>query len=353
MGNPPATLPTPNYSGAVISYLTPGTYVSEVISDTGLSQWGVFTATYNTPTNTQITFDVLDNSDVWITSVVSGDDLDAKGVDATTYPEIKLKATLTSSDPLTTSMLSDWTVSYVMGPSAPSGLTAQYANSQIDLAWNNVAGEDGYKIERKIGAGGTYGQIDTTGMDITVYTDTAISGGTTYYYQVRAYNAGGNSGYSNEASATTGMIVTTTNWTDLLQGKRTNMGQAIAFVKFDMKTLGGTTRWKRFRIDKFVHIQDQNILIPDNKIEVQVWMENNNNNGHFDVRDKLISRGYFTNDTCWLNMKRHQITTQSKTYYIVYKLANDIGGGQKAGVRVADDSYFEFEGADITVLGVE
>ncbi|MGH7597289.1 MAG: fibronectin type III domain-containing protein, partial [bacterium] len=90
-------------------------------------------------------------------------------------------------------------------PPAPSGLTATtVSNSRIDLAWtDNATTETGFKIERKIGAGGTYTQIDTVGANVTSYASTGLTGSTAYYYRVRAYNVSGNSAYSDGANATT------------------------------------------------------------------------------------------------------------------------------------------------------
>ncbi len=90
-------------------------------------------------------------------------------------------------------------------PAAPSDLTATaVSSSQIDLSWtDNATNETGFKIERKIGAGGTYGQIATVAAGVVAYSDTALVVNTTYYYRVRATNAGGDSAYSSEANATT------------------------------------------------------------------------------------------------------------------------------------------------------
>jgi len=90
-------------------------------------------------------------------------------------------------------------------PIAPSSLSAApVSSSQINLGWtDNADNETGVKIERKTGAGGTYAQIATVGANVTSYGDTGLAAGTTYYYRVRAYNALGNSPYSNEANATT------------------------------------------------------------------------------------------------------------------------------------------------------
>ena len=93
----------------------------------------------------------------------------------------------------------------VTAPSAPSGLSATAVSiSQINLAWtDNSNNEDGFRIERKTGAGGTYAEIATVGAGVTTYQNTGLAASTTYYYRVRAYNAAGNSSYSNEANATT------------------------------------------------------------------------------------------------------------------------------------------------------
>jgi len=90
-------------------------------------------------------------------------------------------------------------------PKAPSNPAATVvSDSQIDLSWqDNSDNETGFKIERKTGAGGNYQQIATVGANVIKYSDTGLSGDTTYYYLVRAYSDSGDSSYSNEASATT------------------------------------------------------------------------------------------------------------------------------------------------------
>jgi chitodextrinase len=91
-------------------------------------------------------------------------------------------------------------------PAAPTGLTAgAVSSSRIDLAWTDNSGnESGFKIERCQGAGCTdFEQVATVGANATSYEDTELSASTTYRYQVRAYNGGGDSDYSNIAEATT------------------------------------------------------------------------------------------------------------------------------------------------------
>lgn len=91
---------------------------------------------------------------------------------------------------------------------APLWLTATVAASPnnintINLAWDNVTNETGYKIERKKGVSGTWSQIGTPGIDVVTFSDTTCGTGTQYFYRVRATNAGGDSVYSAEANATT------------------------------------------------------------------------------------------------------------------------------------------------------
>jgi len=91
-------------------------------------------------------------------------------------------------------------------PSPPTNLAVTpISASQINLSWtDNSSGETGFRIERKMGSGGTYSQIAIVKADVTSYSNTTGLGeATTYYYRVWAYNPGGNSGYSNEANTAT------------------------------------------------------------------------------------------------------------------------------------------------------
>jgi hypothetical protein len=91
-------------------------------------------------------------------------------------------------------------------PTAPSNLVATgVSSSQISLTWaDNSGNEDGFRVERCQGAGCTnFTQIAQLGLGVTSYNNTGLVASTTYRYQVRAFNAGGNSPYSNISQATT------------------------------------------------------------------------------------------------------------------------------------------------------
>ena len=90
-------------------------------------------------------------------------------------------------------------------PIAPANLAATAVSySQITLTWTDSDNEAGYQIERCEGEGCTdFLQIGTTNANVTSFINTGLNPATSYTYQVRAYNAIGDSPYSNPASAVT------------------------------------------------------------------------------------------------------------------------------------------------------
>ncbi len=91
-------------------------------------------------------------------------------------------------------------------PAAPTNLVATVVSkSQINLAWiDNATNETGFRIERCKGTTCTnFTLIATVGSNVTSYANTGLSANTTYRYRVYAYNASGNSAYSNIVKATT------------------------------------------------------------------------------------------------------------------------------------------------------
>jgi uncharacterized repeat protein (TIGR02543 family) len=88
-------------------------------------------------------------------------------------------------------------------PLAPTGLTAIAGNGQIDLAWNGVSGTVTYSVYEGT-ASGSYGltPIATVIGTTNSFTATGLTNDVTYYFAVKASNAGGNSSFSDEVSAT-------------------------------------------------------------------------------------------------------------------------------------------------------
>jgi hypothetical protein len=91
-------------------------------------------------------------------------------------------------------------------PAAPSGLTATaVSRSQINLSWTDNSGnESGFRIERCKNPNCTnFVQIAQVGANVTAFADTTVNRNTAYNYRVRAFNAAGNSAYTNTAGAKT------------------------------------------------------------------------------------------------------------------------------------------------------
>ena len=85
-------------------------------------------------------------------------------------------------------------------PAAPSSLVAtRRAGGPITLTWtDNASSESGFAIERSPD-GRTFTQIATVGPDVSTYVDSTPGVPKNSYYRVRAFGAGGYSGYSNTA----------------------------------------------------------------------------------------------------------------------------------------------------------
>jgi fibronectin type 3 domain-containing protein len=89
-------------------------------------------------------------------------------------------------------------------PNAPSGLTATATTpTQVNLAWaDNSTNENGFAIEQSTD-GVNFAQVGAANVRATAFSVVNLQPSTTYTFRVRAFNAIGNSGYSNLATATT------------------------------------------------------------------------------------------------------------------------------------------------------
>jgi subtilase family serine protease len=89
-------------------------------------------------------------------------------------------------------------------PAAPTGVSASAGNAQVTLSWQASSGATSYNVYWG-GASGAEGAVPAMRMSGITTTSAMIAGlnnGITYYFQVRAVNAGGTSAASSEVSAT-------------------------------------------------------------------------------------------------------------------------------------------------------
>ncbi len=88
----------------------------------------------------------------------------------------------------------------VAPPNAPT-LSGQPADGRVLLSWSSALGAMRYQVKRSQTAGGPYAVL-AANVQAAQYIDTAVMNDTTYYYVVAAANTLGESGDSNEVTAT-------------------------------------------------------------------------------------------------------------------------------------------------------
>ena len=84
-----------------------------------------------------------------------------------------------------------------VAPSAPTGLTPTAGNAQISLNWSAVSGASSYNVKRSTTSGG---EATITSVTVNTYTDTGLTNGTTYYYEVSALASCGSHPESTNSS---------------------------------------------------------------------------------------------------------------------------------------------------------
>jgi hypothetical protein len=219
---PTAAAPGNEVSGFVAS----GSYLSAVITATGLyGNWGILT--YTTTLNGQtLTVDVLKGSDNSLISsnVSSGANL---ALSTATYPSLKLRANF-SGNGTETPYLNDWSIAYsydIAAPTVPVSVTvSSLTSSAATLTWPSStdadSGVSGYQVQRAtevsgipgtwVTPGGTCAGTVTPASPNVSCSDSGLTANTKYYYRVRAFDAIPNySAYSGGADATGGAITYT------------------------------------------------------------------------------------------------------------------------------------------------
>lgn len=127
-------------------------------------------------------------------------------------------------------------------PAAPTNLVATAITSgQIDLNWtDNADNETGFKIERKTGSG-SFAEIASVGAGIAYFSNSGLAASATYSYRIYAFNASGNSGYSNEATATTLSPELISYYVDANSGNDSNNGLSPATAWKSLVKVNATT----------------------------------------------------------------------------------------------------------------
>jgi glucose/arabinose dehydrogenase len=107
--------------------------------------------------------------------------------------------------------ITDWVFTPLTVPAAPTGLQSQLAGYTAastsavaitnQLTWTAAAGAAGYRVERKLGAGGTFAEIGA--VTVPTFGDSGLAPGSTYFYRVRGTNPVGAGPFSAEFSVTT------------------------------------------------------------------------------------------------------------------------------------------------------
>ncbi len=90
-------------------------------------------------------------------------------------------------------------------PAAPAGVVATAGDAVVDLDWADNAESDlaGYNVLRSTTPGGGYVQVNGSLLAASLFSDSSVTNGTTYYYVIEAVDLVGNvSGSSAEVSAT-------------------------------------------------------------------------------------------------------------------------------------------------------
>lgn len=167
-----------------------------------LSRSGEWTSRINGMTH----FTISANSVNFVTSPTLGYTVSGQVFSGDMAEVLIYERPLTSGERDTVGFYLNTKYNFLAVPEAPTNLTAKaISTNQISLVWSNppTAATAKLKLERKLGSGGTYAEVATLERSGS-YIDSGLAASTEYFYRVRASNYAGDSGYSNEASDTTG-----------------------------------------------------------------------------------------------------------------------------------------------------
>ena len=150
-------------------------------------------------------------------------------------------AAMDSSDEGTQSAASSATTQPSASLAAPANPSAQaVGQTEINLTWDTVSGATGYAVYRGTSAGGPYTKIATPTQNS--YSDTGLTPGTTYYYQVAATDSSGEGTRTAEFSAATAAQLPA-------PGNVTAQAQGPNSIQLTWDAVGSATGYRIFRSD--------------------------------------------------------------------------------------------------------
>jgi len=122
-------------------------------------------------------------------------------------------------------------------------MTTAVTSAQVDLAWtDNSANEDGFVIERSDDGGTTWNQAGQSAAGVATFSDTTVIPGSSYMYQVYAFNTNGNSAPSNSVQA---------DVPNVIPADPTNLtATTVASTQVDMAWADNSNNEDGFRIER-------------------------------------------------------------------------------------------------------
>jgi hypothetical protein len=163
-----------------------------------------FIGTSSTPYDYSTALFTASGQELWSRIVTAGDRVSAVHLDAAGNFLVTGSGPGTRLDFVTVRYTEDFVPPPppppVTPPAAPSALKLAAAKGKLTLSWtDNANNETGFTIERSVN-GGAFALIAQVGANVRTYANSGLSKSNSYSYRVRAFNAGGNSAFSNTAT---------------------------------------------------------------------------------------------------------------------------------------------------------
>ncbi len=133
-----------------------------------------------------------------IAALTSNSFTDTGLTNATKYFYV-VSAVNTAAESANSSEVSATPTAPVAPPPTPAGLKAAAGNAQVSLTWNASAGATSYQVKRSTSSGA---ETQISAPTSATFTDTVLTNGTKYFYEVSAANSSGESADSSEVNAT-------------------------------------------------------------------------------------------------------------------------------------------------------